>query len=376
MTIADKLVLQRQHHLKWRSFDRLELVLMMRLRRAVLRLLAVGDVRHRHPHHRPSLAVAAGSHLDAVHLCDLHRRGGRHPPQRSSVSDRDLRGAARHAAADRRDHHPPGGARRRVLPDLVRLYQLSPRLRQFPPAVGHADRLALCGDPARRRADRAVHGRATGQRHPQRIRSSGAAGRGLADSADRRQRRDEGAACERTGHPRADVVLLPVLRLSRRAGAVFADGGRVRRRGADRRFAGGDRPEDFRRRGFRSAAGDSVLPAGRRTHEFGQCGGADRQPVAVAGRAYQGRAVAGRRRLQHVLLGNVGIDHRRRRRDEPRAGRPDEAGGLQPRLHRRDHRIRLHHRGAGAAEHHRGGLWRGRQRLDRRACSWPAWCRD
>jgi TRAP-type C4-dicarboxylate transport system permease small subunit len=29
MTIADKLVLQRQHHLKWRSFDRLELVLMV-----------------------------------------------------------------------------------------------------------------------------------------------------------------------------------------------------------------------------------------------------------------------------------------------------------------------------------------------------------
>jgi TRAP-type C4-dicarboxylate transport system permease small subunit len=29
MTIADKLVLQRQHHLKWRSFDRLELVLMI-----------------------------------------------------------------------------------------------------------------------------------------------------------------------------------------------------------------------------------------------------------------------------------------------------------------------------------------------------------
>ena len=29
MTIADKLVLQRQHHLKWQSFDKLELVLMM-----------------------------------------------------------------------------------------------------------------------------------------------------------------------------------------------------------------------------------------------------------------------------------------------------------------------------------------------------------
>jgi TRAP-type C4-dicarboxylate transport system permease small subunit len=29
MTIADKLVLQRQHHLKWRAFDKLELILMM-----------------------------------------------------------------------------------------------------------------------------------------------------------------------------------------------------------------------------------------------------------------------------------------------------------------------------------------------------------
>jgi TRAP-type C4-dicarboxylate transport system permease small subunit len=29
MTISDKLVLQRQHHLKWRSLDRLELVLML-----------------------------------------------------------------------------------------------------------------------------------------------------------------------------------------------------------------------------------------------------------------------------------------------------------------------------------------------------------
>src|ERR1700756_5141428 len=29
MSLADKLVLQRQHHLKWRAFDRLELVLMI-----------------------------------------------------------------------------------------------------------------------------------------------------------------------------------------------------------------------------------------------------------------------------------------------------------------------------------------------------------
>ena len=175
-----------------------------------------------------------------------------------------------------------------------------------------------------------------------------------------------GRGRERAGHPGADVVLLPVLRLSRRAGAVLADGRRFRRRAVDRRLAGGDHPEDFRRRGFRSAAGDPVLPAGRRAHEFGQRGGANRQSVAVAGRTYQGRAVAGRRRVQHVLLGNVGIDHRRRRGDEPRAGRPDEARRLQPGLHRRDHRVRLDHRGAGAAEHHRRGLWRGRQRLDRR----------
>jgi hypothetical protein len=29
MSIADKLVLQRQRHLKWRSFDKLELILMI-----------------------------------------------------------------------------------------------------------------------------------------------------------------------------------------------------------------------------------------------------------------------------------------------------------------------------------------------------------
>ena len=230
MAIADKLVLQRQRHLKWRAFDKLELVADDPLRRVVLRVFAVGDGRHRHADHRPSLAVAAGSHLHAVHLCDLHRRRGRYPPQRSSVSDRDLRGDARHAAADRRDHHSHRRARRGVLPDLVRLYQLSPRLRQFPPAVGHADRLALCRDPVVRRADRAVHHRATRQRHPQRIRPSRAAGRGSGDIPPSTPTPDRGRGRERTRHPRLDDVLLPVLRLSRRARAVFAAGGRVRRR--------------------------------------------------------------------------------------------------------------------------------------------------
>ena len=126
-----------------------------------------------------------------------------------------------------------------------------------------------------------------------------------------------------------------------------------------------DHPEDLRRRRFRGAARDPVLPSGRRAHELGECGGAHRQPFGVAGRAYQGRAVAGGRRVLDVLLGNVGVDHGRRCRDEPCAGRADEARGLRARLHRRDHRGRLDHRRAGAAEHHGGGLWRGRQCLDR-----------
>mgnify|MGYP003693859339 CR=1 FL=1 len=135
MSIADKLVLQRQHHLKWRSFDRLELVLMI-----ICGVLCFGfslsvtaDIVTRTIGH-PWLWLQEVD-LHAVHLCDLHRRRGRHPPQRSSLSDGDLRGDARHAAADRRDHHPHRGARRGVLPDLVRLHQLSPRLRQFPAAV-------------------------------------------------------------------------------------------------------------------------------------------------------------------------------------------------------------------------------------------------
>ena len=55
----------------------------------------------------------------------------------------------------------------------------------------------------------------------------------------------EGSGRERARHPGADVVLLPVVRLSRRARAVLAAGRRVRRRNACRRLAGGDRPEDL-----------------------------------------------------------------------------------------------------------------------------------
>src|SRR4051794_6463576 len=100
-----------------------------RLRCALLRIFAVGDGRHRHANHRSSLALAAGSHLYAVHLRDLHWCCGGHPPKRSSVSDGDLRSDARHAADDRRDHHSYRRARRVSLSDLVRLHQLPPWVR-------------------------------------------------------------------------------------------------------------------------------------------------------------------------------------------------------------------------------------------------------
>jgi len=88
MAIADKLVLQRHRHLKWQSFDGSNWILMI-----ICGVLCFGfslsvtcDIVTRTI---GILAVAAGSHFHAVHLCDLHRCGGRHPPQRSSVPDRD-----------------------------------------------------------------------------------------------------------------------------------------------------------------------------------------------------------------------------------------------------------------------------------------------
>ena len=169
MSIADKLVLQRQHHLKWRSFDRLELILMI-----VCGVLCFGfslsvTCRHRHADHRPSLAVAAGSHLDALHLRHLHRRRRRHRRNDhlylTAVSEA-MHGTPRLIVEIMIRSWCSAVA---GVPDLVRLHQLSPGLRQFPAAVEHADRLALCRDPAVRRPDRAVHRRAARQRHPQRL---------------------------------------------------------------------------------------------------------------------------------------------------------------------------------------------------------------
>jgi len=56
----------------------------------------------------------------------------------------------------------------------------------------------------------------------------------------------------------------------------------------------------------------------------------------------RGGLVAGRRRLQHVLLGNVRIDHRRRRGHEPWRWRSDEAGRYSP-PSSPDHCVCVHH---------------------------------
>jgi hypothetical protein len=84
MTIAAKLVTPRQRHLKWRALDGLELVLMVLCGVLLFSFCTYGYVRYRHPYDRCPLALAAGGHLDAVHLCDLFRHRGCDSPQRSS----------------------------------------------------------------------------------------------------------------------------------------------------------------------------------------------------------------------------------------------------------------------------------------------------
>ena len=169
MSIADKLVLQRQHHLKWQAFDRLELALMI-----VCGVLCFGF----------SLSVT----------CDIVTRTIGHPWLWLQESTSTLFIYAifiGSAVATRRNDHlyltaiseAMHGTPRLIVEIIIRIVVLGVAfcliwfgyinylqgLWQFPPAVGHADRLAVRGDPAVRSADRAVHGRATGQRHPQRI---------------------------------------------------------------------------------------------------------------------------------------------------------------------------------------------------------------
>ncbi len=157
MSIADKLVLQRQHHLKWRAFDRLELVLMI-----ICGVLCFGF----------SLSVTA----------DIVTRTIGHPWLWLQEVTSTLFIYAIFigtAVATRRNDHlyltaiseAMHGTPRLIVEIIIRvvvlgvagcliwlrLHQLYQGVRQLPAAVGHADRLALCRDPAVRRTDRAVH---------------------------------------------------------------------------------------------------------------------------------------------------------------------------------------------------------------------------
>ena len=178
MSIADQLVLPRHRHLKWRSLDWLERLLMI-----LCGLLCFGF----------SLSVTA----------DVVTRTIGHPWLWLQEVTSTLFiyaifiGAA--VATRRNDHlyltaisEAMHGTPRLVVEIVIRIVVLGVAgclirygylnfLRgfgEFPAAVGDTDRLPLCGNPAVRSPDRAVHGRADGERHRQRLRSSGTAGRG------------------------------------------------------------------------------------------------------------------------------------------------------------------------------------------------------
>ena len=148
MAISDKLVLQRQHHLKWRSFDRLELILMI-----MCGVLCFGF----------SLSVTA----------DIVTRTIGHPWLWLQEVTSTLFiyaifiGAA--VATRRNDHlyltaisEAMHGTPRLIVEIIIRIVVLGVAFCliwfgyinyrqgfwQFPAAVGHADRLALCGDSA------------------------------------------------------------------------------------------------------------------------------------------------------------------------------------------------------------------------------------
>ena len=191
MPIADKLVLQRQRHLKWRALDWLEVVLMM-----LCGLLCFGF----------SLSV----------MCDIVTRTIGHPwlwLQEVTSTFFIYAIFIGAAVATRRNDHlyltaisdALHGTPRLIVEILIRLVVLgvaccliwfgyinflrgfgSFRMPSMTPIASLYAAIPVC-----RRADRAVHRRAARQRLPERLRPSGAAGRGPADPPGR------SAACRR-----------------------------------------------------------------------------------------------------------------------------------------------------------------------------------
>ncbi len=221
--IADKLVLQRQRHLKWRALDALETALMMLCGAAAVRLLHDGHLRHRHPHDRPSLAVAAGGHLDLLHLRHLHRRRGRDAAQRPSLS---------HGAVAEALHGTP----RLVVEIVIRLVVLgvalcliyfgylnflrgfsSFRMPSMTPIASLYAAIPISGALiALFTVEQLVNGWRNGFEHPEPPEEP------IAMHARSRRPRRQEPARERAADPRVDDVPVPVLRLSGRAGRVLA----------------------------------------------------------------------------------------------------------------------------------------------------------
>ena len=328
------------------------------LRRRHHRIFRPGDVRRRHPHHRPSLALAPGGDDDVLHLRHLHRRRRGNAAQRPSLSRRAGGIADRQQAAVLRDVQPPGGAGRRLLHDLFRLFELPGRLQEPAHAVDDAAVELLCGHPAERPAGRDFHDRADGQRLEERL------------CRHRARRREEEKRCDdqwRAHLP--DGISLPVSRLYGRAGGFCPD--RVGA-GGDGVHAGQPRLDDgaaLQRNGHRGPAGGAVLPAGRRSHDVGERHRPHDHAVANAGRAFARRPGAGGDDLQHVLRRHFRLVRRRRRHPVANAGAGNEAGRLRSRLHGGADRLGLDHGQSDSAQHHGRGVWRDRQRVDRRVVS-------
>ena len=81
MGIADKLVLNRQRHLKWKALDNLEMILMIicGLTLFGFSMSVCADITTRIIG-RPWLWLQEVTST-SVHLRNFHRRSGRHPPQ-------------------------------------------------------------------------------------------------------------------------------------------------------------------------------------------------------------------------------------------------------------------------------------------------------
>src|SRR5260221_525254 len=133
------------------------------LGRGARRLHQDGVLRRRHANPRPSLAVAAGGDDAFFRVGRVHGQGGRDQAQRPPLSPRRHRGDERAHAPLLRDLQPPRHPRRGAVHGGVRLHQFPAGLRQFPHALDDAVGLALCGDPALRRAGRALRRRADRQ---------------------------------------------------------------------------------------------------------------------------------------------------------------------------------------------------------------------